>query len=155
SWEEGNLRQARKLLDAARPKVGEADMRGFEWRYLWQLCQGDARVTLRGHGSEVVPVVFSPDGRLLASGGVDGKVRLWSTALRQEVAHLDQRSPVFGLAFSPDGRLLASGSSDGKLRLWEVRSWRPIATLPQFADWRHCLAFSPDGKILAWSGVRK
>src|SRR5262249_4345610 len=36
---ENNLGRARDLLDRQQPKAGEEDLRGFEWRYLWQLCQ--------------------------------------------------------------------------------------------------------------------
>ena len=46
SWEEGDLERARELLDAWRPRCGEEDVRGFEWRYLWGLCQGDSLFTL-------------------------------------------------------------------------------------------------------------
>ena len=48
---ENNLGRARELLDRQRPKAGEEDLRGFEWRYLWQLCQGDELATFRDDGA--------------------------------------------------------------------------------------------------------
>src|SRR5262249_8213121 len=58
---ENNLAHAVELLDRQRPKPGEEDLRGFEWRYLWQLCQSDAVKSFPDEGAEAV--TFSPDGR--------------------------------------------------------------------------------------------
>jgi WD40 repeat protein len=66
-------------------------------------------------------LAFSPDGTLLAAGGVDGTVRIWGTAtwepLRTITGHAEDKW-VTRVAFSPDGRLLASASTDGTVRVW-------------------------------------
>src|SRR5258708_21773324 len=97
-------------------------------------------------------LAFSPDGGLLASGGVDATVRLWDPKLGTPLEDLPHPGPVFSLAWSPDGRLLASGSFDGQIRVWEMQQTQPatcVQTLSGHTNWVVGLAFAPSGRTLA------
>jgi WD40 repeat protein len=66
---------------------------------------------LQGHSSRVWFVVFSPDGKYLASGSLDKTVKLWSVESQKEVTTLQGHSSyIFSVTFSPDGKYLASSS---------------------------------------------
>jgi WD40 repeat protein len=68
-------------------------------------------------------VALSGDGRQIASGGVDGTVRLRETEGGRPIATLHGHTVmVYGVALSADGQLVATGGDDGTVRLWETSS---------------------------------
>ena len=68
-------------------------------------------------------IAFSPDGRWLAAGSDDNKIRLWRTSDYELGKTLEGHAGyVNGVAFSPDGRLLVSGSHDKQLGIWDIQS---------------------------------
>ncbi|MER5627344.1 hypothetical protein ABT061_40610 [Streptosporangium sp. NPDC002544] len=78
--------------------------------------------TLTGHTYWVYSVVFSPDGKTLATGSADTSVKLWDVAGRKTIATLTGHTDaVSSVVFSPDGKLLATGSLDDTVRLWPTR----------------------------------
>jgi WD40 repeat protein len=107
---------------------------------------GTAR--LRHNGA--VCVVYSPDGKMLASGGSDGTLRLWDAATgkgsRRFAGHT---GAITSVAFSSDGKRLTSGSRDGTVRVWNIAAGEEMRCVADDDVIVWCVAFSPDGTLLA------
>lgn len=117
-----------RLLES-EPRAGEPDVRGFEWRYLWEMSR-KIPPSFAQHDGEAYCARFSPDGHWLATSGSDG-VRIWEWPSRFQVRHLrEAREDVNGVAWSPDGGLLASFSDDMHLRIYRTNTWSLDREIP-------------------------
>jgi WD40 repeat protein/predicted Ser/Thr protein kinase len=139
-----NFGLARRTLQALRPKAGETDLRGFEWRYLWNLCRGDQLATLPGHEGTVTCAAFSPDGNRLATGSHDGTVKIWDAAQHTCLATLKVTPiAVWSVTFTPDGKSLVAGCNEG-IQFWDADSWKMKTNFPGIQA-----AVSRTGTVLA------
>jgi len=76
-------------------------------------------VTYKGHQASVISIVWSPDGKEIASGGDDNAVRIWDAATGHTVLlYQGHKDIVFAVAWSPDGKLIASASNDDTVQVW-------------------------------------
>ena len=94
-------------------------------------------------------VTFSPDGRLLASGGWGRPVRIRDAFAGGLVRELRSAGPsIYDLAFSPDGALIATGGRDGTVGLCELATGKKVRSRKPGGAAVRAVAFSPDGKVL-------
>jgi WD40 repeat protein/tRNA A-37 threonylcarbamoyl transferase component Bud32 len=154
-----NLGRARRLLERHRPQPGEEDLRGWEWRYLWQLTRSSALVTLTNRPTtRGFSVSFSPDGTRLAVGWYDGRVDLWDVPGRRLVRALTAREYAHQgrVAFSPVSNLLAATSESKVVTLYDLDSGRESIfwQAPDGGAWNvRDLSFSPDGsRVVIYAG---
>jgi WD40 repeat protein len=119
---------------------------------LWDVASGRELHALSGDAGVIGAVVFSPDGRLLASAGQGSGVTIWDVSTGRDVNKFAAEAGE--LAFSPDGRMLASSVDDG-LVIWDVASGRSLRTLPAHLGEVRALAFSADGRLLASAGSER
>jgi WD40 repeat protein len=146
-----NPEEARRLLldQTACPP----DVRDFTWHLLRERTER-LRAGLFGHRNAVVWVVFSPDGKTLASASKDRTIKLWDVAGEREIATLEGHTDwVNAVCFNRDGTLLASAGADGTVRLWDVATQRERRVLNGHAGGAWSVAFAPDGKMLASGGA--
>jgi WD40 repeat protein len=124
----------------------------------------------KGHDKPVTCLAFSPDDKLVASGGQDGQVKIWDTpkcaplslspesAKKAEPLHKIKAHTggVYGLAFSPDGKHLATAGTDGAIRFWNPATGeQQFAFMGAHKGGARAVAFSPDGFSLVSGGMDK
>jgi len=98
---------------------------------LWSVSTGELLLTVPDAHSAagVGSVDFIPDGQLLATGGADNTVRLWSNTGQLLNTFEGHTGPVETVAWSPDGQFLASASRDWTVRIWNPTTGEPLHTL--------------------------
>lgn len=152
----GNIQLAQQAYDATNlPEMRSQlqstpdDLRAFEWHYLWRLSQGPSSAVAT-HEKSARAIAYSPDGNLLASGGDDGYVRLWSVEPFQQTGRLDGKSHgISSLAFSSDGKTLAVAARMAPVTLWDMNSRSVAAEVKDLGDSVEQVAFSLVGGALA------
>jgi eukaryotic-like serine/threonine-protein kinase len=145
--EDGNYGLATRLLNAHRPKPGQKEIRGWEWRYLWKVSQGDSLQTLHGHSNTISALSVSPNGKTLASASRDETVRIWDLESGRLLKTLtESHGHLNSVSFSKDGKLLATGSDAGLATVWDLASDKVLTTIEGVVP---RVVFSPNSDLLA------
>ncbi len=120
----------------------------------WRVGSGELIRAWEGHQDAIYGMALSPNGKVLATGSYDQKIKLWNLETGQEAKTLSGHNGcVYDLAFRPDGKILASASADRTVKLWDVESGERRDTLSQSSKELFSVAFSPDGRRLVAGGA--
>jgi len=155
-----NLGRAVELLKRQVPQSEQSvDLRDWEWRYLWQRCQGETRQRLGQTQHFDSALSISSDGKWLAmEGSSDAQgVSLWDLTQQREVTHPELRGPVGSMAFSPREPLLAystdasAGSTNAEyvVQFWNGATRKRLLTRLRLDGPCSGLAYASDGRALA------
>ena len=140
----------RKIWEAATDAQPEGTS------HLWDGVHEHPTSRLKGHTSYITCLAFSRNGRTLASGSLDGDIRLWDVRRQKHKATLDDQNAISDIAFGPKGKTLVScnGFQGAPVQLWDVAKKRPKKTLVQQDEkFFSAAAFSPDGQTVAVMGI--
>src|SRR5262249_3049061 len=130
---------------------------------LWDVATRELRPSLVSSDHIVHDLAFTPDGRVLATGGHDQVLRLWDPTTGRLFAEVDQKSGghtgiIETVTFAPDGRTLVSGGFDGTAKVWDVADpARPSLrrTLEGHAGLVKAVACAPRGRTIAYGSADK
>ncbi|KAJ3517604.1 hypothetical protein NLJ89_g401 [Agrocybe chaxingu] len=120
--------------------------------YIWDITDGEVIVKLTGHTDSVTSAVWSTDGELIATGGMDGKVRVWRRVGKADyrtwefLTELQGPDEVMFLRWHPKGTVLLAGGNDSTLWLWQLPSGTTMQVLAGHSGPVNCGSFTPDGK---------
>ena len=128
--------------------------------FLWDTSTGKVKVILVGHSQVVSSIVFSPDGKHIASSSYDKTVRLWDIKTGELKQILKESQPLYKVAFSQDGTIINVADVSGNVYQWNLPTNALIRKLtnPQnqlqstpviLGDFVYEVVFSPDGKLMA------
>jgi WD40 repeat protein len=153
-----NLGRAAELLERNRPSGRQRDLRGWEWRYLWQQSRGDSQYTICQKTNPIFSLAVSADEEWLALGDQRGGLSIWDLPARHEIASLRAGDGEVRVALSPREALLAYSTdtttpgTHGQyhVRLWNVATKESVTELP-LTGLCIGLEFSADGQKLITS----
>lgn len=156
AFRSGNLQETLERLKRHLPTDQETkaagDLREFGWYYLWHRCQNPL-LTLRGHSGPVFSVCYAPSGAHVATGGKDGKIRVWDCHTGRPLLELaGHQGDVNQVTYSPDGKLLASVGADGTIKIWDVSTGKLAHIVLESSDEKFAVKFSSQGHLLAAGG---
>ncbi|MCG9127144.1 T9SS type A sorting domain-containing protein [Candidatus Poribacteria bacterium] len=108
-------------------------------------------VRFQAESDLITTLKFSPDNNILASGGLQGGIKLWNTQNWVNIGTLPTQGTVTDLNYSPDGSILANSDFEA-VNLWQIDNGERITTLSGHKGWVNTAIFSPDGESITSGG---
>jgi WD40 repeat protein/serine/threonine protein kinase len=119
---------------------------------LWEIETGRKTNKVSGRSSGFNFIALHPDGRQLATGGVDGLTRIWDigpTSGDEIFTIKAHAGKTHDVVYSPEGTKFATAGPEGQVKLWDASTGELLHRFDGQLDWVHFPAFSPDGRQLA------
>ncbi|KIY43814.1 WD40 repeat-like protein [Fistulina hepatica ATCC 64428] len=120
--------------------------------YIWDITDGEVMVKLTGHTDSVTCTAWNADGELVATGGMDGRIRTWRRVGQENyrtwefLTELQGPDEVMFLRWHPKGNVLLAGANDTTLWLWQLPSGNTMQVFAGHTGAVQCGEFTPDGK---------
>lgn len=110
------------------------------------------KMNWQAHTGAVTSICFSPDGKILATAGIDDRVRIWNFYGQKIAEWKALQQSVNMVSFSPDGKFLATAGSDSTVKFWNL-SGKNISQLKGIEGSVNSISFSPKEKLFAAAGI--
>ena len=110
------------------------------------------KMNWQAHTGAVTSICMSPDGKILATAGIDGRVRIWNFYGQKVAEWKALQQSVNMVSFSPDGKFLATAGSDSTVKFWNL-SGKKISQLKGIEGSVNSISFSPTEKLFAAAGI--
>ncbi|XP_064636474.1 periodic tryptophan protein 2 homolog [Lineus longissimus] len=122
---------------------------------VWEWQSESYILKQQGHFNNMSCLEYSPDGQYIATGGDDGKVKVWNTSSGFcFVTFSEHAGGITGVTFNQNGKVVASASMDGTVRAFDLNRYRNFRTFtsPRPAQFS-CLALDHSGDIVCAGGM--
>ncbi|BAZ09106.1 WD-40 repeat-containing protein [Calothrix sp. NIES-4071] len=121
---------------------------GWYGATVWK-SDGSWHKKLEGHNGAVNSINFSPDGKKIATGGVDKIIKIWNIDGTLDKNIFGHSDAVWEVNFSPDSQMVVSASNDNKVKFWQTSDGTLLNTFAGHKDVVRAVTFSHDGKMIA------
>ena len=129
--------------------IAHEDLRGWEWRHLWEQTRPVEQFTLLKEAFEIKSMAFPPGSSPLLAFLVEEQLKIWDYKKRAQLKVLPLSLWSRGIGFSPDGKWCACG--DRGILVWDTAMWNLHRQIPRPNDYFGFVevAFSPDSRLMA------
>jgi periodic tryptophan protein 2 len=128
--------------------------KGLGQLLVWEWQSETYILKQQGHFNNMTQLAYSPSGLYLASGGDDGKIKIWNTINSHcFVTFSEHNAPITGIKFRSNGQVICSSSLDGTVRAFDLNRYRNFRTFttPQVVQFS-CLAIDSSGELICAGG---